>query len=79
MKTISQNPRIMWFQEPAVQGSPDLEEQDFFGSLSDAVDSMTTRAMESNFILGQVLEHDGRVYATIGKGGATRLASPLPA
>ena len=74
MKSLALNPQIVWFKEAATPGTPDLQEEAFDGSLAEAVSLLVTRAKESNgFILGQVLEHDGRVYATIGQGGATRI------
>lgn len=64
MKTLPQNCILMWTQisEGAL---PQFQEASFDGSLEEAVATMQLRANRGEFLLGQVLEADGKVFKNI--------------
>ena len=65
--------RIVWVDKSAKQ--PLFVEDRFEGSLQEACQHLQQFSVENeNCMLGQVLEADGRVYATVSKGHL-RLAS----
>ncbi|NKA35767.1 hypothetical protein GO300_03829 [Ralstonia solanacearum] len=53
---------------------PDFLELDLEGALTEALVRARSLASEAGFVLGQVLDADGKVLATVGPGGAVRLA-----
>lgn len=69
MKTLNATPGLVFFKQSSA-GSPDLHEETFEGSLAEAIEAMESRSTAVDFLLGQVLEADGKVHATIAAGGA---------
>ncbi len=78
MKTLNASPRLVWFKQSEA-GSPDLQEESFEGTLTEAIAAMESRSTQAGFLLGQVLESSGMVHATIAPGGAKHVNSEAQA
>jgi hypothetical protein len=71
--TPASETHILWMSKDASEGIPALREKTLLGSIADAITHVTdVLAIELDFLMGQVLESDGRVVANIAPGGAVR-------
>lgn len=68
MAKINSNLQILWFTK-LESGSPDLNQKPFDGTVEEAVAEMTSISTTPGFMLGQILEADGKVCATVANGG----------
>lgn len=68
MAKINSNLQILWFTK-VDSGRPDLNQMPFEGTVEQAVEEMTAISTKPGFMLGQVLEADGKVCATVANGG----------
>lgn len=75
MSVTNTRPKLVWFRE-SPEGLSALQNESFEGSLEQALESMTRRSTEPGFLLGQVLEPDGRVHATVACGGSLQVNAP---
>lgn len=64
MKTTNQNPKITWAKVCDVEGVQ-IQEESFPGTLEEALVAMEKRAASGQFLFGQVLEHDGKVFRNV--------------
>lgn len=66
---------VIWVIAADDGAAPEFREESVAGAFKDALNRVVSLAHSAKFLMGQVLATDGKVLATVGPQGCTRIAA----
>lgn len=73
---MSTEHNLIWLDAAEAEAEkPTFRQQVFTGAFNDAIDQVVSLAKGARFMMGQVLNKDGKVLATIAPQGSIHISS----